>query len=783
MTSEKELKSLEFDKILKILSGYVCSAPARERVLSIRPENTLEKVSDLLERTIQADRVAYEFCCTPSFSFDDVSDYIAALRKDATLSCKALLQVARVLTCAKNFKLSLSKIPDGECPLIVEYAQNMFTDHEAERRITESVMNENELFDGASARLREVRQAIRRTNDKIRQKLNGYISGGYSKYLQDNIVTMRGDRYVIPVKSGCQGQIPGLVHDRSSTGATVFIEPLAIVELNNELRGLLSDEQNEIAEILQSLSFMLAQIVDGIERSFDLLTEADCIFAKARYARDIKAVAPLINGDGIINIRKGRHPLIDPKKVVPVDVRLGDDFKVLLITGPNTGGKTVTLKLVGLFSLMASAGMFVPCEEGSRLAVFDGVYCDIGDEQSIEQSLSTFSSHTVNLIRITNEADYNSLVLLDELGAGTDPAEGSALAIAVIEYLLALNCRCITTTHYNELKEYSYRADGVSVASMDFDPETFAPVYKLLIGVSGSSNAIKIASKLGLPLSITKRATELLSDEKVSFDSVIAAAEKSRREADEYKAQAEELKANANQEYRRASELAKQVEEKNRKLEEKLAKKAHELLGDYMSEADEIIERMKEDLKKGDERALFDARKLRKRLENAVAGKREQDVEEKYEKTGGEISVGDNVFVKKLNATAKVEKIDERKRKYTISCGNLTTVVGFDDVSKIRITQEKKVLKRRVLPDTTEGCPHELNVIGQTVDEAVFNVDAYISRALLCGLKEVRIVHGKGSGALRHGLHVWFASNPNIESYRLGKYGEGEDGVTVLTLK
>lgn len=783
MTSEKELKSLEFDKILKILSGYVFSRPAADIVLNIKPENDFEKAADLLERTVQADRVAYEYCSTPSFSIDDISEYIDALRKDATLSCKALLQIARVLNCAKNFKISMSKIPDGECPLIVEYARNMFTDSEAERRITESVMNENELYDGASARLSEIRGAIRRTNDKIKQKLNGYISGGYSKYLQDNIVTMRGDRYVIPVKSECQGQIPGLVHDRSSTGATVFIEPLAVVELNNELRGLLSDEQNEIAVILQSLSFMLSQIVDGIERSFNLIAEADCIFAKARFAREIKAVAPQLNNEGIIDIRKGRHPLIDPRKVVPVDVRLGDDFKVLLITGPNTGGKTVTLKLVGLFSLMASAGMFVPCEENSRLAVFDGVYCDIGDEQSIEQNLSTFSSHTVNLIRITKEADDNSLVLLDELGAGTDPAEGSALAIAVIEYLLAHNCRCITTTHYNELKEYSYRAEGVTNASMDFDPETFAPVYKLLIGVSGSSNAIKIASKLGLSEDITKRATELLSDEKVSFDSIIAAAENSRRLAEESAEKARELEIKACEEYKKAQELLNQAEEKNRKLDEKLAKKANELLGDYMSEADEIIEQMRDDLKRGDEQALFEARKRRKQLESVRVRKEDGEVEERFEKASGEIKVGDSVYVKKLKATAKVEKIDDRKKRYTVSCGSLTTVVGFDDVSKITITQEKKTLKRRVLPDTAQGCPHELNVIGQTVDEASYNVDSYLSRALLCGLKEVRIVHGKGSGALRAGLHVYFSKNPHIESFRLGKYGEGEDGVTVLTLK
>ena len=783
MTSEKELKSLEFDKILKILSGYVSSPPARELVAALKPVNTLEEARDLLDRTAQADRTMYEFGCSPSFSIDDVSDYIEALRKDATLNCKALLQISRVLSCAKNFKISVSKLPEGECPLIAEYALNMFTDREAENRISESVMNENELYDGASSRLREIRQAIRRTNDKIRQKLNGYISGGYSKYLQDNIVTMRGDRYVIPVKSECQGQIPGLVHDRSSTGATVFIEPLAIVELNNELRGLLSDEQNEIAEILRSLSFMLSLIVDGIERSFDLITRADVVFAKARYARDVKAVEPLLNGDGIIDIRKGRHPLIDAKKVVPVDVRLGEDFKVLLITGPNTGGKTVTLKLVGLLSLMASAGMFVPCEEGSRLAVFDGVYCDIGDEQSIEQNLSTFSSHTVNLIRITKQADYNSLVLLDELGAGTDPAEGSALAIAVIEYLLSRNCRCITTTHYNELKEYSYRAEGVANASMDFDPETFAPVYRLLIGVSGSSNAIKIASKLGLPHSITARANELLSDEKVSFDGIVAAAEASRREADESRKRAAEYEAKAREQYAKAQALASQAEEKNKKLEEKLAKKATELLGDYMSEADDIVEEMKEALKKGDEQALFEARKKRKQLENLRFANNLSNDEEKFEKEKGEIKVGDNVFVKKLNATAKVEKIDDRKKKYTVSCGNLTTVVNFTDVSKIRITQEKKNLKRRILPDTTEGCPHELNVIGQTVDEATFSVDSYLSRALLCGLKEVRIVHGKGSGALRAGLHAYFSKNPCIRSFRLGKYGEGEDGVTVLELK
>lgn len=784
MIAQKEIRTLEFDKILNILAGYAYSSPGRQQVLSISPVCDFEEARLLLEYTSQADRTMYEFCCTPSFAIDDITEHIAALEKQATLSCKALLQVAKVLNTAKNFKLSISKLPQGECPLIAEMAASIYVNSSLEKSVTDAVLNENELADGASSKLYSIRQAIRRTNEKIRQKLNSYISGGFSKYLQDNIITVRGDRYVIPVKSECQGQIPGLVHDRSATGATVFIEPLAIVELNNELRGLLSDEQNEIAAILQALSFALSQEVSGIQNSFDTIAKADCIFAKARYARDTKAVAPVLNDKGVIRIFKGRHPLINASKVVPIDVRLGDDFKVLLITGPNTGGKTVTLKLVGLFTLMACSGMFVPCEESSELAVFDGVYCDIGDEQSIEQSLSTFSSHMTNLIRITSLADNNSLVLLDELGAGTDPAEGSALAIAVIEYLLNNDCRCITTTHYNELKEYSYTAKGVSNASMDFDPETFAPVYKLLIGVSGSSNAIKIAQKLGLSEKIISRAKECLSQDKIGFDNVIAFAEKSRREAEEYKATAKREQEESARKLQQVNTLVQQLEEKQAKLDEKLAKSSKQLLSDVEEEADEIIDELKELLKKGDEQSLFKAYGLKKKISDlGYKQKSRDDDKERYSKIDGEIKSGDDVYVKKLKMTARVLSVDSKRKRYEISAGNLTTTIKFDEAQKIRIDNEKKQVKAHVTPSLAQVCPRELNVIGQTVDEAEYNIDSYISQALFSGLKEVRIVHGKGSGALRSGLHRYFSSNKHIESFRLGKYGEGEDGVTILTLK
>ena len=529
MTSEKTLKTLEFDKIRVAAAAYADSPRGAAAVKACVPSARLDEALEKLEYTRQAYTAMYDVLVTPSMAVDDVGEIVSALSKQAVLSPSDLLKVAALLRCVSGFVSAQQKLPKEGFGKIEEAAASLYLNGALREDIEAAIVGENEIADGASAKLRDIRREIRDTNARIRAKLNSYVSGANSKYLQDNVITVRAGRFVLPVRSEYRVQVPGLIHDRSASGATLFIEPFSVVEMNNDLRALQADEQNEIEAILTALSFRASECVEGLAKDADVLAEADMAFALAKYARATRSTLPKLNERGVTDIKRGRHALIDPSKVVPIDVRLGRDFDILLITGPNTGGKTVTLKLVGLTSVMAASGFFVPCAEDSELSVYDGIYCDIGDEQSIEQSLSTFSSHMKNLIDITSAVDENSLVLLDELGAGTDPAEGSALAIAAIEYLRSKRCRCIVTTHYGELKEYSYTHDGIENASMDFDPETFAPVYRLMIGVSGSSNAIKIARSLGLKEEIAARAESLIGDEKRSFDHIVASRRKTQR--------------------------------------------------------------------------------------------------------------------------------------------------------------------------------------------------------------------------------------------------------------
>ncbi len=784
MISEKTLKALEFDKIKDRAATYAESPSGAAAVRAVVPHTDLPSALDALEYTKEAYSALYNVLVAPSLAFDDVTDILKALEKQAVLSPAELLKIAALLRCSAGFLSAAQRLPKDGYGKISSAAASLYQNGALREKIESSIIGENEIADGASARLGGIRREIRDVNARIRAKLNSYVTGENAKYLQDAIVTVRGGRYVLPVRSEHRMRVNGLVHDRSASGATLFIEPFAVLEMNNDLKALRADEQNEIEAILTALSFEASQCAEGLRGNADILTGADKAFALAKYARATRSTVPVLNDGGRTVIKRGRHALIDPEKVVPIDVRLGGEFDILLITGPNTGGKTVTLKLVGLTSLMAASGFFVPCAEESELSVYKGIYCDIGDEQSIEQSLSTFSSHMKNLINITESVDNESLVLLDELGAGTDPAEGSALAIAAIEYLRSKKCRCIITTHYGELKEYSYTHDGIENASMDFDPVTFEPVYRLMIGVSGSSNAIKIARSLGLDARIADRAEAMLGDEKRSFDHIVASAENSRREAERLREESAALKAESQKELEAARAEKKKAEEIREKLEARAAKHSRELLSDYIEQADELIAQIKKQVEKGDEKALFEARRLKKKLENSSQRSGEEYAAPKPKRIGGDPQVGDRVYVPVLKCEATVVSADKARDKYTVAAGIMRTEVRRKDIERLDAGAPSAPKRRYTTPDPAyEGCPGELNVIGLTVDEALAETDRYLDRAMMSGRSEVRIVHGKGSGALRSAIRKYLSSLSYIKGYRAAAYGEGDSGATVVELK
>lgn len=784
MISEKTLKALEFDKIKDRAATYAESPSGAAAVRAVVPHTDLSSALDALEYTKEAYSALYNVLVAPSLAFDDVTDILKALEKQAVLSPAELLKIAALLRCSAGFVSAAQRLPKDGYGKISSAAASLYQNGALREKIESSIIGENEIADGASARLGGIRREIRDVNARIRAKLNSYVTGENAKYLQDAIVTVRGGRYVLPVRSEHRMRVNGLVHDRSASGATLFIEPFAVLEMNNDLKALRADEQNEIEAILTALSFEASQCTEGLRGNADILTGADKAFALAKYARATRSTVPVLNDGGRTVIKRGRHALIDPEKVVPIDVRLGGEFDILLITGPNTGGKTVTLKLVGLTSLMAASGFFVPCAEESELSVYKGIYCDIGDEQSIEQSLSTFSSHMKNLINITESVDNESLVLLDELGAGTDPAEGSALAIAAIEYLRSKKCRCIITTHYGELKEYSYTHDGIENASMDFDPVTFEPVYRLMIGVSGSSNAIKIARSLGLDARIADRAEAMLGDEKRSFDHIVASAENSRREAERLREESAALKAEIQKELEAARAEKKKAEEIREKLEARAAKHSRELLSDYIEQADELIAQIKKQVEKGDEKALFEARRLKKKLENSSQRNGEEHAAPKPKRIGGDPQVGDRVYVPVLKCEATVVSADKARDKYTVAAGIMRTEVRRKDIERLDAGAPSAPKRRYTTPDPAyEGCPGELNVIGLTVDEALAETDRYLDRAMMSGRSEVRIVHGKGSGALRSAIRKYLSSLSYIKGYRAAAYGEGDSGATVVELK
>lgn len=682
MFDQKSLTTLEYPKILDRLATFAQSQGGKKKASKLVPYEKIADALHALNETAEADRVLFEYSLSPSFAVDDIGDILVKAKKGATLAIPDIMKVGRSLRVSRRLKYTIDKVKD--CPLLADMAMGLFENETLEKKIFDAFLSETEVADNASNELRAIRIRIRKLNDNVRSKLQLFItSPKYSKYLQDNIITVRGDRYVIPVKSDCKGTIPGLVHDQSASGSTLFVEPMQIVELNNELKVELVNEQLEIEKILRNFSNQIEGCADGITYSYNTVVDMDMVFAKAQLAREYKATKPELNEDGVIDIRAGRHPLIDQKKVVPVSLALKKDEKMLLITGPNTGGKTVTLKLVGLFTLMAMSGLFIPAKS-ANLSIFDGVYSDIGDEQSIEQSLSTFSSHIKNTIGILDVITDKSLVLFDELGAGTDPGEGAALAVSIAEYLLRVGTKSFITSHFNDLKEFSLVTKGVVAASMEFDSNTFCPTYKLVMGAIGSSNALAIAKKLGLSDEIIENAKSKISVEKRQFDNVLTAAEKTRMKAAELVSEASIDRENAAKALKDAEIEKKRIEEKREKLDESIRKETKRLIENSVEEANDILEQIKEILNKPqvEDKDLFKARKLKKQLENMTADYEKEAVVEDV-KDDSPLKIGDNVFVKSLQKKGKLTSINQRGEA-VVAFGKLTTKVKKDDYYKVK---------------------------------------------------------------------------------------------------
>lgn len=682
MFDEKSLNTLEYGKILSLLAAHAQSEGGKALCLALRPATTAGEASLALDMTAEADRTLFEFSVSPSFAVDDIEETVVKSEKGAVLSIPEILRVGRALRVARRLVKAVT--PVLGVPGLKAMLGTLFSDDKLEKDIFDSFISDTEVADNATPELRAIRLRIRKLGDGVKTKLQLFVtSPTYHKYLQDSIVTVRGDRYVIPVKSEFKGAISGLVHDQSASGATLYIEPMQIVELNNELKTEKLNEQAEIERILRNFSTMISAHADRLKASYASIVEMDAIFARAQLAHEMKAVRPDLNEAGELAVKEGRHPLIDAKKVVPLTLALRSEEHMLLITGPNTGGKTVTLKMTGLFVCMALSGLYLPAKS-AKVPVFDGVYSDIGDEQSIEQSLSTFSAHIKNIIGILGKITPHSLVLFDELGAGTDPGEGAALAVSISDYVMSTGAKFLVTSHFNDLKEYALTTPGVVAASMEFDTATFRPTFKLVMGAIGTSNALDIATTLGLDPGIVERARGRISAEKRQFDSVLSAAEQTRRRAEQLVSDASLDRERAASALREAEQEKRIIVEKREKLDESIRRETKKLIEDSVEEADEILDRLKELANKEtvEDKDVFEARALKRKLENLSAKyDTESVVEDAPDPTP--LRVGDDVWVRSLAKRGRLKGINARGEA-EVQFGKLAVKVKNGDYYKVK---------------------------------------------------------------------------------------------------
>ena len=790
MISDKVLLALEFDKIQRLCAEHAVLERGKRAICEEKTASDMETANFLLKKTQEAYKLLFDYGVAGVDYFDELNDELTRAKRNSTLSMGELLRVARMLRSSRVVYNAMTAINDEEITALRALAESLYCDKYLEDEIFGKILSDDRMSDNASETLAFIRRKIKRLNEQVKERLAYYVRS-QGKYLQDAIVTMRGDRYVIPVKAEFRGQVKGFIHDQSASGSTLFVEPTEVLELNNDLRTASLEEQAEIERILADLTTKTGLIASRLENNGEILCELDCAFAKATYAYRTKAVRPKINDNGYINIPKGRHPLIDSQKVVPVSLSLGSGYNYLLITGPNTGGKTVTLKLTGLFSVMAATGYFIQAADGANVSVFEKIFVDVGDEQSIEQNLSTFSSHMRNLIDITNNVDDKSLVLVDEMGAGTDPDEGSALARAILELLVDKKSFGIVTTHYSALKEYAFTRTDIMNASMDFDEETFAPLYRLNIGLAGSSNAIKIALRLGLSAEIADKANSFLSEKKVSFETVIREADKTRRAAEkqleEYEVVTRESKAELDAILAERAKLEKEREKLylNAKIESRrIVNESVEEAEDILAEIKAILD--KEEIDGGD---LIRARTLRNKLEEQKYKlESEAEVVPTDKPIDGEkIKTGDRVYIPSMDADGVVISVNRKKQVCDINLGDKRVNLSFSALYQPRKKAEKKKAQQQVtvkIDRSNFTAPEmQINVIGLNVDEALDKVTGFLDRAVLNNLPEVKIIHGVGLKKLSTAIHEMLRKHPHVESFRFGKYGEGEHGVTFVTIK
>ena len=782
---KRVLKTLEYDKILAMLKERASCCISRELVDTMEPSGDFDTVERELKLTAEAETLFYKIGRSPVDDFPDMRHCLERMHAALFLSTGELLGIASCLKAARIAKDILAK-EVGEESYLYNLAGLLITHRSAEEEINRCIINEDEIFDGASPALARIRRAMRLANEKVREKLNSMIrSTAYQKYLQEPIITIRNGRFVIPVKQEYRQQVPGLIHDQSSSGATLFIEPSAVVELGNEYKKLLAEEADEIERILTELTAMLAPYADEIREDLNIMGQIDLVFAKAKLSRELNAVMPKLNRNNYVRIVRGRHPLISADRVVPIDIWIGRDYRSLIITGPNTGGKTVTLKIVGLFALMVQSGIFVPANEGSEFPVFEHIYADIGDEQSIEQSLSTFSSHMKNIVGILDKADENSLVLLDELGAGTDPIEGAALAMSILEELNDRHCICVSTTHYSEIKAFAMTHEGMENASMEFDIDRLCPTYRLYIGIPGKSNAFEISSRLGLPNSIIDKAKGFLKGEDVRFEDIISSAQSQHRIAEEERKMAEEARAELEKLRADAERERRKLDEDRNRLQAKAKEDAKRIVADTKREMEKLIveiRSIKDIDRSAADRVIQAARDTLRATETAV-NEKEAIKKEDNTKPPKTVRAGDTVNIVTLDQKATVLSAPDSKGEVMVQAGVMKLNVKLKD---IRLIEEKKAAaptSGKFGLGAGKQVGLELDVRGMLVDEANIMVDRYLDDAYNAGLSEVNIIHGKGTGALRAGVQEFLKRHPLVKGYRMGSYGEGDAGVTVVTLK
>lgn len=788
--NKKALQTLEYHKIIDMLAECATSASGKTLCQNLIPSVSLAEIQLAQQQTSDALTRIYQ---KGSLSFSGIHNLGASLKRlevGGALSIGEFLKIASLLEVAKRAKAyARSEREDTKADSLDSYFSRLEPLSPLLDEIRRCILSEDEIADDASSTLKNIRRSIKNTNEKIRSQMNDLLNSNRT-HLQDAVITMRGGRYCLPVKAESKGQVPGMIHDQSSTGSTLFIEPMAIVKLNNDLKELYLKEQEEIEVILANLSSLTGEYVSCLQDDYEILTELDFIFAKGSLARNYNGTAPIFNEEHRIRIRKGRHPLLDSRKVVPIDIHLGEEFDLLIVTGPNTGGKTVSLKTVGLFTLMGQAGLHIPANDRSELSIFEEVFADIGDEQSIEQNLSTFSSHMTNITSILKQVNGNSLVLFDELCAGTDPTEGAALAISILSRLHDYGVRTMATTHYSELKVFALSTPGVENASCEFSVETLSPTYRLLIGIPGKSNAFAISGKLGLPADIIEDAKSRMTEQDENFEDLISDLEASRITIENERLEAEQYK-------KEIEELKRRLEEKRERLDsqrEKIIRQAHEDAHAILREAKEVADQtIKNFHKYGQGTASAkemeqERSKLRGKMNDLEKNMTMKQKEVSNHKIPKNLRIGDSVKVLSMNLKGTVHTLPNDKGDLYVQMGILRSLVNIKDLALIEDApafgnKKKSTGAGKLKMSKSASISAEINLIGKTTDEAVALLDKYLDDAYLAHMPSVRVVHGKGTGALRKAVHGHLKRLKYVDSFRLGEFGEGDSGVTIVTFK